>query len=292
MGWSIFIEEPGINQLSLPYGVLAGLAIEDILVWQLVRKLKDAEMQFFGSRIEHVRPSLTIENILAPEVLRLAGLAQSLEVFSNSNSGDLTLNDDSVDCSEVAQVSLAQSKVSYCKFVLELLRDFQARAFAIIIPIDDVLLSYDIHLRKDYAFLFERISIFLEEQNTNTIGTMILDSSRHSGKYVSIQSMTEYFEKTTKGRMRARYLIPEPVLSNSSLSTVNQAAELFSYIIASGFRLPGMSKPRRNDLDSYVKQCNGMRFSYISDKGSRDWSFKYLESVRANREAASPTFRV
>ena len=291
MGWSIFIEEPGDHQLSVPYGVLAGIVIEDRFVWQLARKLKDAEIQFFGCPLEQLSSHFTIDTILAPEVLQLA---KSVPMMSAPSRLDLVkAHFVEVDVENALQHStaLAQSCVAFCHHVIASLRSFQAGAVAIMIPSEDISFSYEMQLRKDYAFLFERVAYFLAEKSADTVGLMILDDTRHTGKHVSIDTITGYFERTTKGRLRAQQLIPEPVFAGPSLAAINRAAVLFSYIVGWNFRLSTMNRPVRADLSDFIKQCIGMRYSYISETGIKDWSFKFVESVRASQEVSAPIRR-
>ena len=288
MGWSIFISEPGDHQFSLPYGVLAGILIEDRFVWQLARKLKDAETQFFGRRLNQLGSSFNVENILGLESSQLAESAPPL-----SSALRLALTNEFLSVIEMQgslqhSLAMAQSCHSFIRFVLSLLLAFKASAVAIMFPVHDITLSYNVQLRKDYAFLIERVERFLSEKSSESVGLMIFDKYRYNGKYVNTKSITEYFEKTTKGRLRAQRVIPEPVFAGASLSTINNAAVLFSTVLSWSFRLPFMSQPRRLDLDDCLKQCNTLRFSYTSETGSKDWSFKYVDNLRARNESEAP----
>jgi hypothetical protein len=292
MSWYIFLDEPGDHQLSWPYGVLAGLAVEDRFVWQLARELKDAESRFFGPFRADVIRSPRIDTLLDPQVIYLAASQPQMSAHDRQKLIDKSSMELGRKESFQTSVALAQAKLAFCQFVLNILADYHVKAFANIINQSDIVISYETHLRKDYAFLFERASYLIDLVGPGQIGLFLLDSRRHTGKYVSIKSITSYFVKTTKGRLRSHRLIPEPVLAEASLAVVNQAVALFSYIISSSFRMPTMSKPRRFDLDDFVKQCNKMRFSYINEFGVKDWSFIFLEDVRARYEEISPLYKL
>ena len=39
MSWLLFVDEPSDRQVNSPYGVLTGLAVEDVHVWSLSQRL-------------------------------------------------------------------------------------------------------------------------------------------------------------------------------------------------------------------------------------------------------------
>ena len=50
MAWFLFIDESGHDRLASPYEVLAGVAIRDYVLRELVVRLHDAELESFGRR--------------------------------------------------------------------------------------------------------------------------------------------------------------------------------------------------------------------------------------------------
>src|SRR5437016_14177815 len=50
MAWFLFIDESGQDHKESPYEVLAGVAIEDSNLWNLIKELHDAEIAHFGRR--------------------------------------------------------------------------------------------------------------------------------------------------------------------------------------------------------------------------------------------------
>lgn len=291
MGWSIFIEESGVHQKSLPYGALVGVAVEDRFVWQLARKLRDAEVHFFGSRLERLSSYITVDTILGAELVKVASLSPGLPPPQRA-----TLTRQYLSCGNVRPpveqvVAFAQTQVAFCSFALGILRDFEAKSFAILTPSSEVGVIHGDHIRKDYAFLFERVSRFLATQTSSNIGTLVLDPQRHLEDFVPISTITSYFEKTTKGRLRSRFIIPEPLMANSSLRVINQVAVIISRVLSWGFRLPGMTHPRRFDLDELVRQCNQLRILLGEGSGRKEWSFIFVEDIRPRHEtASSPRF--
>lgn len=50
MGYFLFVDESGQDHRDSPYEVLAGLAVEDRDLWNLVKALTDVEILVFGRR--------------------------------------------------------------------------------------------------------------------------------------------------------------------------------------------------------------------------------------------------
>jgi hypothetical protein len=50
MAWFLFIDESGQDHKESPYEVLAGVAILDADLWDLIKELHDAEIANFGRR--------------------------------------------------------------------------------------------------------------------------------------------------------------------------------------------------------------------------------------------------
>jgi len=51
MGFMLFVDESGHDGRESPYAVLAGVAIEDRDIWNLICSIQDAEVRFFGRRV-------------------------------------------------------------------------------------------------------------------------------------------------------------------------------------------------------------------------------------------------
>ena len=279
MSWSMFIDEPGDHQLENPYGVLAGFAVEDTHIWGLTRKLKHAREQFFGQR-PYGRTDVYVD------VQRIL----SVDVFKEASSASLPQLPDQVAVRKNSHEKLrfessnelfliASQKIAYCNFIIKLMQDYGANAFAIIIPNDSIDITIKDRLRKDYGYFFERFYYFLVNQGVSAMGHLILQEDRKGREYVSLESINEYFTKTNNGRVRSKNIIPEPLFARGDVTEIIQASRILSYCVAWGVRLPKMDLPRRYDMDSLVSLCNSMRFSYKTENGKKDWSFKYVNDI-------------
>lgn len=51
MSWMLFLDESGHDRRESPYEVLAGLAVEDRVLWRLIQALRSAQDDNFGIRL-------------------------------------------------------------------------------------------------------------------------------------------------------------------------------------------------------------------------------------------------
>ena len=58
MAWFLFMDESGHDRVASPYEVLAGIAIRDNVLWDLIRSLHDSELRLFGRRYSDGRREL------------------------------------------------------------------------------------------------------------------------------------------------------------------------------------------------------------------------------------------
>ena len=287
MSWFLFVDEPGDRQSDLPYGVLTGLAVEDVHLWPLTQKLKDAQRQFFGQQlIDHQGRYVEGSALLDAKVYESAALHPRLDVQDTLRNqkqphGDRPTN---------AQVSaaLAQSKIAYCDYALGLAGDFGATAFAMFLPVAAIRLRFDDRLRKDYSFLLERYYHFLKSRADPGAGFIVLPRMPRGRTYVDPDAIVGYFAKTTNGRVRARLIMPHPVYADGALGIVSHVAELVSYVASWSVRLPNMTEPRRPEMGPLTARCSSLRFSYVAENGKRDWSFKYIDDLRPSTSGQAP----
>src|SRR5437016_11724522 len=72
MAWFLFIDESGQDHRESPYEVLAGVAIEDRVLWDLIKELHDAEISHFGCRYSAGERELKGKKLLKAKTFRLA----------------------------------------------------------------------------------------------------------------------------------------------------------------------------------------------------------------------------
>ncbi|MCB0629027.1 MAG: DUF3800 domain-containing protein [Saprospiraceae bacterium] len=279
MAYLLFIDESGHDLNDSPYEVIAGVAVEDRDLWNLIREVQNLEIKHFGKRYSQGKRELKAKAILKRKTFRLAqqlpdilleerrSLAcKCLECGSNANQKELT--------------ALAQSKLYFVSDVLEAISNFRCKIFASISSGKIVEVSPDDLLRKDYVYLFERYFYFLEDRH-ESLGIMVFDELEKAKSHILIGQIENYFKKTFKGRQRSNLIIPEPFFVHSDLTTGVQLADLIAYLLCWGFRLNGMVKEARKELDPFLELVKGLRFRTIKEIGDfkemEVWSIVYVK---------------
>ena len=286
MTWLLFVDEPSDQQRSYPYGVLSGIAVEDLQVWPLARRLRDAQDLFFGRQlIDPEGRYAACSHLLDSKVYESAALHLDLDRQEILRRADRPASSTRFSNSEVS-AALSQAKIAYCDHALALARDFGAQALAMFLPADCIPTQVDGKLRKDYGYLLERFYHLLEGTPNAGTGLIVLPRQPRARTYVSADHIVDYFSKTTNGRLRAQRIIPDPVYAAGALAVVSHLAELCSYVASWSVRLPSMSEPRRPEMGPLASRCSALRFSYVATNGMKDWSFKFIGDLSARPAVA------
>lgn len=286
MAFFLFVDESGQDHRESPYEVLAGMAVEDRDLWNLVTALQDAEVRIFGRRYSAEGRELKAKKMLKSKTYRQA--AQMPPIPNEERRG---LAQRCLETGEEAGraeiIALAQAKLAYVHEALDICARFRCRAFACIIP-PDTPRPDPTHLRKDYAYLFERFYYFLEDQGTTISGIVVFDELDKSQSHILVGQMERYFKLTTKGQQRAGQIIPEPFFVHSDLTTGVQLADLVAYIVSWGVRYGDMTAPSRPELDEMANQVCQMRYRTKREvDGNPDfviWSFTLIPDLRPRSE--------
>lgn len=270
MAYLLFIDECGQDHHYTPYEVLAGLAVHDSSLWQLIVEIKDREKYYFGDFYTSQNKELKATKILKRKVFRLSEQLPEIDsdlipIFSQS----CLLNGPSSTMTEIT--ALAQAKLLFVEDMLKICQKFRTQVFASVInyrspepklPLDDF--SQINYLRQDYAYLFERFFYFLEDENrqraSKDMGIVIFDELEKSKSHILHDQMNTYFNNTYKGRERSKFIIPEPFFVHSDLTTGIFIADIVAYCLAFGFRLDYMIEPKRAELNQFVSQICEMRY--------------------------------
>jgi hypothetical protein len=283
MAYFLFVDESGGQAAP---DVLAGIAIEDGDLWNLVLALQDAEIRNFGRRYSTGERELKAKKLLKAKTFRLAN--SEIE-FSENEQRELAKK--ALDSGETAGkrelTALARAKLKYVQDALDICTRFHCRAFASIVDKNSPIPSPSV-LRKDHSYLFERFYYFLEDKDPKCQGIIVFDELEKSKSYILLHQMDNYFKKTGKGRQRANQIIPEPFFVHSDLTTGIQIADLIAYIISWGLRFEGMKEPKREELKDFVDQVLRLRTKALRDIDNRPnytiWSFAYISDLRSRGE--------
>jgi len=282
MAYLIFVDESGYDSRESPYAVLAGVAIEDQDLWNVVTDLQSAELDHFGTRYSQGARELKAKKILKRKVYRQAAKLPPIPKDQRRTLAKRCLEmGDSAGLQEIT--ALAQAKLAYVREVLEICSRFRCKAFASIVnkssPAPDPTV-----LRKDYSYLFERIFYFLEDVGLAALGIMVFDELEKSQSHILLDQMDRYFKLTSKGRARSSRIIPEPFFVHSDLTTGVQIADLVAYIISWGFRLENMTEPARQEMIDLVNQVCQLRHRAVRGVGDNPnfviWRFAVIDDLR------------
>lgn len=280
MSWTLFVDESGQDQRQSPYEVLAGVAIEDRQIWPLICQISDAQQLFFGMRLfEAYGYEAKAKELLKKKTFKHAGQMDQIDNGERVRLAKEIL-DDGTAVSRLRLTALAQAKINYCKFVLELTRRHGGKVFATMVPQSAPRPPNGDEMRKDYAFFLERYYHFLNQNPINPMGFLVFDELDKTASHVLLGQISRYFLKTKNGRTRSRLIVPEPMFVHSDLTSLVQLADLVAYIISWGLRLNRMPKSTRPELDFLVEIVKRMRYKHITDGGHTVWGIKEIKDLR------------
>jgi hypothetical protein len=284
MAYFLFVDESGGTEA--PYDVLAGIAVEDRDLWNMVIALQEAEMRSFGRRYTSGNRELKAKKLLKRKTFRQAEFVLNASPEEQSNLAKIAL-DDGAKAGRRELAALAKAKIEYTREALEICSRFHCKAFASIVQKNSPAPNPDM-LRKDYAYLFERYFYFLEDTGTTSMGIIVFDELEKSQSHILVDQMDNYFQRTAKGRQRASRIIPEPFFVHSDLTTGIQLADLVAYTISWGVRFESMKEPARVELKDFADQVMRLRARAVREVDSNPnyiiWSFALISDLRSRVE--------
>ena len=286
MAWFLFIDESGHDRSTSPYEVLAGVAIQDQAVREVIRRLHQLEIHSFGRRYSDGPRELKGKVLLKKKVFRHRELNADVDPADISALARAALDDGARADARMLK-ALAIAKLNYVASVFEICAELGCRTFASIVATDACPTATG-GLRKDYAYLFERFFYFLEDNNGKEQGIVVFDELEKSQSHLLIDQMQRYFADTVVGQQRSSRIIPEPFFVHSDLTTGVQIADLVAYVISWGFRMARMTKPARPELSRLSRQVAGLRHLAIRKRLDNPefeiWSFAHITDLRTQAE--------
>lgn len=286
MAWFLFIDESGHDKGASPYEVLAGIAIQDRDIWNLVNALHYAEIRNFGRRYSDGPAELKGKKLLKKKVFDHKNLNAVIGADEIAPLAKAAL-DDGKSAEGRHFKALALAKLSYVREVFEICARFRCKAFASIVEKEAAPTAAG-GLRKDYGYLFERFFYFLEDTKSQEQGIIVFDELEKSQSHILIEQAHRYFKDTATGRHRSNLIVPEPFFVHSDLTTGIQIADLIAYCVSWGFRLPQMTEPARLELAPFCGQIANLRYKATRERqGIADfgiWSFVHITDLRTQTE--------
>ena len=285
MAWFLFVDESGHDRMASPYEVLAGVAIRDQAVSEVIRRLHEAEFRCFDRRYSEGPREMKGRALLKRKVFRHRGLDVVVDRADVPALACAAL-DGGANADRRMLKALAQAKLDYVGAVFDICHELECRAFASIVETDAPPTEAG-GLRKDYAYLFQRFYYFLQDVGVEQ-GIVVFDELEKSQSHLLIDQMRRYFGETAVGRRRAARIIPEPFFVHSDLTTGVQIADLVAYVISWGFRFGQMVKPARTELSGLADQIAGLRHLAVRDLNGNPnfhvWSFAHITDLRTLTE--------
>lgn len=280
MAYILFLDESGQDLRESPYEVIAGIAIEDKNVWNMVREVHLLEESLFGRRYTHGARELKARKLIKRKTYRLASQLAPIPQEERRQLAKECL-DSGATATKRQLTALAQAKISFAAELLQIAANFRCKGFASIVTQEFNPKDTPDFLRKDYVYLFERFYYFLEDKHEEPSGILVFDETEKTQSQLLIQQIENYFKKTFKGRQRSTMLIPEPLFVHSDLTTGVQIADLMAYIISWSLRLNGMDKDVREELNPLVELLMPLRYRTTREiEGDPEhvvWSYIFVE---------------
>lgn len=280
MAYILFLDESGNDLHDSPYEVIAGIAIEDKNIWNLIRDLHLLEENIFGRRYSQGNRELKARKILKSKTFRLAQQLPPFDPVERRILAQACL-DHGESATKKQLTALAQAKLAFAQELLQIVADFRCKTFASIVSPGFNRSDTPEYLRKDFVYLFERYFYFLEDKPEEPSGIIVFDETEKTQSQRLIQQIENYFKKTNKGRARATLVIPEPLFVHSDLTTGVQIADLIAYVVSWSMRLNGMNKPIRSELLPYTELIKSLRNRTVREVGEISdheiWSITYIQ---------------
>lgn len=293
MAHFLFVDESGYFDRESPYGVLAGVSVEDRDLWSLISDIRTSELSHFGGvRYASGERELKATKLLKRKVFRHAAALAPFPADERSSFARACIeHGDRASANELT--GLAQAKIAYVTDLMDICARFRCKAFASIVCKSSPEPGRN-HLRKDYAYLFERFFYYLDDIGPAAYGVIVFDELEKIQSHLLVEQMHRYFNLTAPGRHRSSQILPEPFFVHSDLTTGVQLADLVAYTISWGIRLKGMTEPLRAELTTIADRVRRLRHRSIREVNDipefNVWSMVYIKDLRSKQERDASGF--
>ena len=281
----LFLDESGTDHKECPYEVLGGIAIQPRDLWTLIQSIRAAERDAFGIFLSEIGVEFKGSMLLNRGVFAYAAQSHPMlpeqrrrlctdflkKGFEEEKGADRQprIRDEFT--------AYGQACLEFVNQVLVLCSQYRAKVFASIVNPAAVLSAEPHMLRRDYALLFRRFAHYVQETGKDSIGIVVFDERDQKQSRRLFEQMENYFLKTNEGRSLSACVLPEPLFVHSDLTMAVRIADVVSYIINWGFRLPHMSGKQREEMKPYANLIYSL--SYKGQVEAMDGSFKPLYGI-------------
>ena len=287
-----FVDESGIDLKEAPCVVLASVGAREADVWpfaQAFLQLKEDILRFPPDHAYEAKGT----KLLNRRVFQQARLAPLLPESDRNLAVEnlLATNERGENAGFHELLGLAQAKLAFANAALDLAREFGMTVFASIVPRDAPQQRDASILRKDFAYLFQRIHCHVCDGSDH--GVLIFDEQDKALSQALLDQIQRYFVDTERGRQRAERMIPMPFFVHSELTPAIQLADIVAYVINWGLRTSRMTEPARDELRPFADKVFDLRYQgkeipvgprrpLIRKK--RIWGITYIDDLRPQGE--------
>jgi hypothetical protein len=288
----LFLDESGTDHKEAPYEVLAGIAVREHDLWNLIQAIRSAERSCFGTVLSATNVEIKGNKLLKTKVFRLAGQSPPIDPERRMTLARSFLRrGGDEECGSATReefTAYGQACLSFVEEVFALCARFGVRIFAAMVE-PKAPQPMGTLLRKDYSYLFERFFYYLEDRSAEEMGLLVFNE-RERGLCKRLASqMSEYFETTHYGLVRSARIVPEPFFVHSDLTTAVQVADLAAYSLNWGLRLNRMDHPVRDDMERFGALAFDLR--YVGQRPSENasqvrpmYGIFYVDDLRPKTE--------
>ncbi len=292
-----FLDESGQDQRVVPYEVLAAVAIKEESLWNVIKNIHSAEEAIFGLRLKQIGKEIKGSRLLKKKTFRHANQESPIEKGERMRlCREFLLKGARARKSGIPKnysrqefSAFGQAAVAFVDELFDICARFKIKIFASMVPRGASRPEGKNYLRKDYAYLFERIYYFLEDIDPVEQGLIIFDEIEKAQARLLINQMEEYFVKTRKGRKRSDRIIPQPFFVHSDLTTAIQLADVMAYCLNWGFRLGYMDGRIREEILPFSKMAasirySGKRYDELLDKEFPVYGIVHIKDLRSRED--------
>jgi hypothetical protein len=259
----LFLDESGTDHKEAPYEVLAGIAVREHDLWNLIQAVRSAERTCFGTLLSDTKVEIKGKKLLKTKVFRLARQTPPIDaeqrmalVRSFLRRGE---DEEGGSATREEFTAYGQACLAFVEEVFAVCARFGVRIFAAMVEPNAPQPAGTI-LRKDYSYLFERFFYYLEDRSAEEMGLLVFDERDRDLCRRLAGQMSEYFVTTYHGLVRSSRIVPEPFFVHSDLTTAVQVADLAAYSLNWGLRLNRMDHPIRGEMQHFGALAFDLRY--------------------------------
>ncbi len=278
----------------MPCEVLAGVAVAQSDLWNLIKAIRAAEKEHFGDYLRSLRVTeLKAKRLLKRKRFRLANQNIQIaddEIVDLAHSAllkGLAARDAGAHSSGVTARELtaySRAVLAFVDSVLDIAASYNVKVIASVVDVNAAKSGRDV-LRKDVVYLFERYFYMLKDHCPDRRGLVVFDELDKAKAKHLVERMATYFLGTKTGRFRSSLIVPAPFFVHSELTTGVFLADLAAYVLGWGWRLASMPQASRNELKRFADKLHELQ--YRGQKRRRDGSghwplhgIAYLDDLR------------